>query len=170
MVDECVSVLLCYRWMGSGFSIINSSATLRTRYAQHVRSDSYTKGSFLPSPTPCCSLPLARGLLGILQHNASHTEQPPIDPSKGFPLLVTKQHCRSAPWLWFHPFKTKLCLCFFFQNIIPAPSNTEKKPHINGHASPSHLAANLSNNHAGKQSKSQCLLLFSRVFFQLCFF
>ncbi|KAG7515249.1 MAP7 domain-containing protein 2-like isoform X1 [Solea senegalensis] len=27
------------------------------------------------------------------------------------------------------------------------PSNTEKKPHINGHASPSHLAA----NHAGKQ-------------------
>ncbi|GLD46839.1 MAP7 domain-containing protein 2a [Lates japonicus] len=31
------------------------------------------------------------------------------------------------------------------------PSNTEKKVHINGHASPSHLAANASNNHAGKQ-------------------
>ncbi|XP_071316514.1 MAP7 domain-containing protein 2a isoform X2 [Trachinotus anak] len=32
------------------------------------------------------------------------------------------------------------------------PSNTERKPHINGHASPSHLAANISNNHAGKQT------------------
>ncbi|XP_044077548.1 MAP7 domain-containing protein 2a isoform X2 [Siniperca chuatsi] len=28
------------------------------------------------------------------------------------------------------------------------PSNTEKKPHINGHASPLHLAANINNNHA----------------------
>nr|XP_046266691.1 MAP7 domain-containing protein 2a isoform X2 [Scatophagus argus] len=28
------------------------------------------------------------------------------------------------------------------------PSNTEKKPHVNGHASPSHLAANISNSHA----------------------
>ncbi|XP_008274495.1 MAP7 domain-containing protein 2a [Stegastes partitus] len=31
--------------------------------------------------------------------------------------------------------------------VIPAPSNSEKKPHMNGHASPSHLAANVSNNH-----------------------
>lgn len=45
--------------------------------------------------------------------------------------------------------------------VIPAPSNTEKKTHINGHPSPSHFAANISNNHAGKQSKSQCLLLFN---------
>ncbi|XP_031175883.1 MAP7 domain-containing protein 2-like isoform X3 [Sander lucioperca] len=28
------------------------------------------------------------------------------------------------------------------------PSNTDKKPQINGHASPSHLAANINNNHA----------------------
>ncbi|XP_015816272.1 MAP7 domain-containing protein 2a isoform X2 [Nothobranchius furzeri] len=33
------------------------------------------------------------------------------------------------------------------------PSNTEKKPQINGHASPSHLAANAGNNHGGKQSQ-----------------
>ncbi|XP_044227803.1 MAP7 domain-containing protein 2a isoform X2 [Thunnus albacares] len=32
------------------------------------------------------------------------------------------------------------------------PSNTEKKPQINGHASPSHLPANISSNHAGKQT------------------
>ncbi|XP_032390163.1 MAP7 domain-containing protein 2a isoform X5 [Etheostoma spectabile] len=32
------------------------------------------------------------------------------------------------------------------------PTNTEKKPQINGHASPSHLAANISINHAGKQN------------------
>ena len=38
--------------------------------------------------------------------------------------------------------------------VTPAPSNTEKKPQINGHASPSHLAA----NHAGKQRKSHCFL------------
>ncbi|XP_016897022.1 MAP7 domain-containing protein 2a isoform X6 [Cynoglossus semilaevis] len=33
------------------------------------------------------------------------------------------------------------------KTIIPAPSHTEKKPHVNGQASPSHLAA----NHAAKQ-------------------
>ncbi|XP_029029034.1 MAP7 domain-containing protein 2a isoform X2 [Betta splendens] len=32
--------------------------------------------------------------------------------------------------------------------LIPAPSNTEKRPLINGHASPSHLTTNVSNNHA----------------------
>ncbi|XP_023277308.1 MAP7 domain-containing protein 2-like isoform X2 [Seriola lalandi dorsalis] len=32
------------------------------------------------------------------------------------------------------------------------PSSTERKPHMNGHASPSHLAANITNNHAGKQT------------------
>lgn len=55
------------------------------------------------------------------------------------------------------------CVCCLSPSVmmIPAPSNTEKKTHINGHASPSHLAANTSNNHAGKQSKSQCLLLFN---------
>ncbi|KAM6907592.1 MAP7 domain-containing protein 2a [Xenentodon cancila] len=29
------------------------------------------------------------------------------------------------------------------------PTNTEKKPHMNGHASPSHLGANVSNSHGG---------------------
>lgn len=42
--------------------------------------------------------------------------------------------------------------------LIPAPSNAERKPQMNGHASPSHLAANFSNNHAGKQSKSHYLI------------
>ncbi|KAM4544494.1 MAP7 domain-containing protein 2a isoform 2-T2 [Odontesthes bonariensis] len=32
------------------------------------------------------------------------------------------------------------------------PSSVEKKPHMNGHPSPSHLAANASNSHGGKQS------------------
>ncbi|KAM9331730.1 MAP7 domain-containing protein 2a [Pholidichthys leucotaenia] len=33
-----------------------------------------------------------------------------------------------------------------------APSNSEKKTHINGHASPSHLAANIGSSHGGKQT------------------
>lgn len=65
MVDKCVSVLHCYQRMESGFSIITSSATLGTRYAQHVWNNSHTKGSFLPSPTHCCSLPLAWGYLAF---------------------------------------------------------------------------------------------------------
>lgn len=99
MVDKCVSVLLCYQRMESGFSIITSSATLGTRYAQHVWSDSHTKGSFLPFSHTLLQFALDMGLLGILQHNASHTEQPLIDLRNGFPLLVLKQHCRSAPEL-----------------------------------------------------------------------
>lgn len=58
-----------------------------------------------------------------------------------------------------------------FVIMIPAPSNTEKKTHINGYASPSHLAVNVSNTHAGKQSKSKCLPFFlafrSRLLFWL---
>lgn len=51
--------------------------------------------------------------------------------------------------------------------VIPAPSNTEKKPLINGHASPSHLGTTINNNHAGKQSKSHCLLLLNWLYFSL---
>ncbi|XP_077403546.1 MAP7 domain-containing protein 2a isoform X2 [Vanacampus margaritifer] len=36
------------------------------------------------------------------------------------------------------------------KTMITAATNTEKKPLLNGHASPSHLIANISTNHAGK--------------------
>ncbi|XP_053187060.1 MAP7 domain-containing protein 2a [Scomber japonicus] len=45
--------------------------------------------------------------------------------------------------------KTACALCPSVMGIT-APS-TEKKPQLNGHASPSHLPANISSNHAGKQ-------------------
>lgn len=107
---------------------------------------------------------LGMGLVGILQHYAFNREQPHTELQGDLPLLVTKQHCRSALWRWCHP--SKLCVCALSPSVMmtPAPSNTEKRPHINGHASPSHLAANVGNNHAGKQSKSQCLLLLYSFF------
>ncbi|XP_011481779.1 MAP7 domain-containing protein 2 isoform X2 [Oryzias latipes] len=57
--------------------------------------------------------------------------------SLAFPLLVRKKHCTFQP-----------CgLCFLHP---AAPSNSDKKPHMNGYASPSHLATN-GNSHGGKQ-------------------
>ncbi|KAF3706478.1 MAP7 domain-containing protein 2 [Channa argus] len=44
------------------------------------------------------------------------------------------------------------------RNGKTTPSNTERKPHINGHASPSHLAPNTSHNHAGKQMAREQLI------------
>lgn len=37
--------------------------------------------------------------------------------------------------------------------------NTEKKPQINGHESPSHASQNITNNHAGKQSDFSLVLI-----------
>lgn len=82
-----------------------------------------------------------------------------------FPLLVWKQHCRSVLWCWCHTSSDKTA-CAFSPSVmvIAAPSNSDKKPHINGHASPSHLPSNISNNHAGKQSKSHFLLRINSFF------
>lgn len=93
----------------------------------------------------------------------------PHRPEKGAPSAGHKAALQVCPRISDFILLRQNCVCAFFKNIIPAPSNTEKKPHINGHASPSHLATNLSNNLAGKQSKSQCLLLFTRFFFSSAF-
>lgn len=90
------------------------------------------------------------GLLGILLYNAFTTEQPLTELRTCLPLLVLEQHCRSVLRCWCHSSLDK-AECALSPSVITAPSSTEKKPQINGHASPSHLTA---NNHAGKQSKS----------------
>lgn len=53
--------------------------------------------------------------------------------------------------------------------MIQALVNTEKKPQVNGYASPSHLSSNISN-HAAKQSKLEKKSLFHFSLFCFCAF
>lgn len=53
--------------------------------------------------------------------------------------------------------------------MIQALVNTEKKPQVNGYASPSHLSSNISN-HAAKQSKLECFFYKIMPLFCFCSF
>lgn len=97
-------------------------------------------------------------LLGT--YNIQHTAT-----LKGLPLLVTRAHCRSL-WRWCQYLRVKAACVLSLLAMIQALVNTEKKPQVNGYASPSHLSSNISN-HAAKQSKLECF--FQKMPFPLWF-